>query len=95
MKRAIRSLCLMRGVMGLALQAPALADSVPFWGAKTSVPKPLPAKNIEWLNYEYLAYSDVAGNAAITKTMPKASAKVTFRDFPVRAAMNTNNLPTA
>jgi hypothetical protein len=44
MKRAIRSLCLVRGVMGLALQAPALADSERFWGAKTPVPKPYPRK---------------------------------------------------
>src|ERR1700677_1196500 len=39
MRRAIHSLGLVLGVMAcVAPQAPARADSVPFWGAKTSVP---------------------------------------------------------
>jgi hypothetical protein len=37
-RRAIRWFCLFLSVTGVALQAPALADSVPFWGAKDSVP---------------------------------------------------------
>jgi hypothetical protein len=36
-RRAIRGLCLLLIVTGVALQVPALADSVPFWGAKDSV----------------------------------------------------------
>jgi hypothetical protein len=34
----VRAICLMLSVMAVAFQAPALADSVPFWGAKASVP---------------------------------------------------------
>jgi hypothetical protein len=38
-RRAIQSLCVVLSVIGgVLLQAPALADSVPFWGAKASVP---------------------------------------------------------
>jgi L,D-transpeptidase catalytic domain len=37
MRRAIRGCCLLLIVTGVALQVPALADSVPFWGAKDSV----------------------------------------------------------
>lgn len=36
-RRTIPSFCLVLTVMGIALLAPALADSVPFWGAKSSV----------------------------------------------------------
>jgi hypothetical protein len=37
--RAIQPLCLVMSVVGgVAIRAPALADSVPFWGAKASVP---------------------------------------------------------
>ena len=38
MKRAVRLVCLGLSVTGGAPQGPALADSVPFWGAKASVP---------------------------------------------------------
>ena len=39
MGRMIHLLCLVTSITGgMALQAPALADSVPFWGAKASVP---------------------------------------------------------
>src|SRR6202522_3328677 len=46
--RAIRPLCLVLSVMGgAAVQAPALADSVPFWGAKTSVPIDTPINQLK------------------------------------------------
>jgi L,D-transpeptidase catalytic domain len=47
-RRVIMSLCLGLGVMaGAALQAPALADSVPFWGAKASVPIDTPINQLK------------------------------------------------
>ena len=47
-KRAIHSLGLMLGVMVcVAPQAPALADSVPFWGAKSSVPIDTPINQLK------------------------------------------------
>lgn len=47
-RRAIHSLGLALGVMACAAaQAPALADSVPFWGAKTSVPIDTPISHLK------------------------------------------------
>jgi hypothetical protein len=46
-RRTIQSFCLLLSVMGLALQAPALADSVPFWGAKSSVPIDTPINQLK------------------------------------------------
>jgi hypothetical protein len=48
MGRAIRSVCLVLSVMGaMAAWAPALADSVPFWGAKASVPIDTPINQLK------------------------------------------------
>src|SRR3984893_11446675 len=46
--RAVQSLWLVVSVMGgLVLQAPARADSVPFWGAKASVPIDTPINKLK------------------------------------------------
>jgi len=42
-----RLLCLFLGVVAVALQAPAHADSVPFWGAKASVPIDTPIDKLK------------------------------------------------
>jgi L,D-transpeptidase catalytic domain len=47
MNAAIRRFCLMLGVAGVALNAPALGDSVPFWGAKSSVPIDTPISQLK------------------------------------------------
>jgi hypothetical protein len=47
MRRTICSYWLVVSVTGLALQAPALADSVPFWGAKVSVPIDTPINQLK------------------------------------------------
>jgi hypothetical protein len=48
MGRAIHLFCLVMSVTGgMALQAPALADSVPFWGAKASVPIDTPINKLK------------------------------------------------
>src|SRR5271169_4856530 len=46
-RRAIHSFCLALSVAGLAVQTPALADSVPFWGAKASVPIDTPINQLK------------------------------------------------
>src|SRR5271157_540326 len=46
MRRAIHSFCLVLSVMGVRL-APALADSVPFWGARASVPIDTPINQLK------------------------------------------------
>jgi hypothetical protein len=46
--RAVHLFCLVLSVTGgVALQAPALADSVPFWGAKASVPIDTPINQLK------------------------------------------------
>jgi L,D-transpeptidase catalytic domain len=46
--RAIQSLCILLSVVGgVVLQAPARADSVPFWGAKASVPIDTPMNRLK------------------------------------------------
>jgi hypothetical protein len=47
MRRTICSFWLVVSVTGLALQAAALADSVPFWGAKDSVPIDTPINQLK------------------------------------------------
>ena len=46
MRRASHSLSLILSVTVMGLQAPALADSVPFWGAKASVPIDTPINQL-------------------------------------------------
>jgi hypothetical protein len=46
-RRTIQSFCVLLSVCGGALQAPALADSVPFWGAKSSVPIDTPINQLK------------------------------------------------
>jgi L,D-transpeptidase catalytic domain len=47
-ERAVRLLCLVMGTIGgVAQQVPALADSVPFWGAKASVPIDTPINQLK------------------------------------------------
>jgi hypothetical protein len=46
-RRAIQAFWLVLSVTGLALGAPALADSVPFWGAKESVPIDTPINELK------------------------------------------------
>jgi len=48
MGRATQSLCVVLSIIGGAvLQAPARADSVPFWGAKASVPVDTPINQLK------------------------------------------------
>jgi hypothetical protein len=46
-RRAIHAFWLVLSVTGMVLQAPALADSVPFWGAKASVPIDKPINQLK------------------------------------------------
>jgi len=46
-RRAIHAFWLVLSVTGMVLHAPALADSVPFWGAKASVPIDTPVNQLK------------------------------------------------
>src|SRR5277367_5336933 len=62
MGRAFQPLCLLLSVMGSALvQAPALADSVPFWGAKTSVPIDTPIDQLKKGDFLWMGEAVTAG----------------------------------
>ena len=65
----------------MALPGPALAVSVPFWGTK-----PLMAKASA--KFQKIGFAAVICSTATSTLM-------TFRDSPVRAAVNTNNISTA
>lgn len=47
MRRVNHWLCLLLSAVGVALQAPAQADSVPFWGARASVPIDTPINRLK------------------------------------------------
>jgi hypothetical protein len=61
MRGAIHSLCLILSVTGVALQAPALADSVPFWGAKASVPIDTPITQLKKGEFLWMAEAVTTG----------------------------------
>ena len=60
--RAIQSLCLVLSVTGgLVARAPALADSVPFWGAKASVPIDTPINQLKKGEFLWMGEGVTAG----------------------------------
>src|ERR1700678_4475008 len=60
--RAIRPLCLVLSVMGgAAVQAPAQADSVPFWGARASVPIDTPIDKLKKGEFLWIGNAVTAG----------------------------------
>src|SRR5277367_7177111 len=62
MGRAFQPLCLLLSVMGaMALPAPALADSVPFWGAKASVPIDTPINQLKKGEFLWMGEAVTAG----------------------------------
>jgi len=63
MRRAIHSLCLVLSGAGLALQAPALADSVPFWGASASVPIDRPFIQLKKVEFLWMGEAVSTGTA--------------------------------
>src|SRR5260370_17701377 len=62
MERAIQSLCLVLSVMGgVVARAPALADSVPFWGAKASVPIDTPISQLKKGEFLWMGEAVITG----------------------------------
>jgi hypothetical protein len=76
MWRAIHLLCLMLGVTGLALQAQALADSVPFWGAKTSVPIDTPINQLKRGEFLWMGEAVTTGPVAMVVSITEQRAYV-------------------
>src|SRR5271169_379254 len=62
MRRAVHLIFLLLSVTsGVALMAPALADSVPFWGAKASVPIDTPINQLKKGEFLWMGEAVTAG----------------------------------
>jgi hypothetical protein len=76
MWRAIHLLCLMLGVTGLALQGQALADSVPFWGAKASVPIDTPINQLKRGEFLWMGEAVTKGPVVMVVSITEQRAYV-------------------
>ncbi len=76
MRPTIQSLCLVLSVMALALEAPALADSVPFWGAKTSVPIDTPINQLKKGEFLWMGEAVTAGPVVMVVSITEQRAYV-------------------
>src|SRR5271154_4271272 len=75
--RAIQSLCLvMSAIGGVALQVPGGADSVPFWGAKASVPIDTPINQLKKGEFLWMAEAVTTGPVAMVVSITEQKAYV-------------------
>jgi hypothetical protein len=75
--RAIRLFCIMLSVTGSAtLQAPALADSVPFWGAKASVPIDTPIYQLKKGEFLWMGEAVTTGPVVMVVSITEQRAYV-------------------
>jgi L,D-transpeptidase-like protein len=74
MQRA--ALCLMLSATGVALQVPALADSVPFWGAKDSVPIDTPISQLKKGEFLWMAEAVSTGPVVMVVSITEQRAYV-------------------
>jgi hypothetical protein len=75
--RAIHSLGLVLSVMGgLGAPAPALADSVPFWGAKASVPIDTPINQLKKGEFLWMGEAVTTGPVAMVVSITEQRAYV-------------------
>jgi hypothetical protein len=73
---AIHSFCLALSVVGLAVQAPALAGSVPFWGAKASVPIDTPINQLKKGEYLWMGEAVTTGPVVMVVSITEQRAYV-------------------
>jgi hypothetical protein len=76
MRRAIHSFCLVLSVTAVALQAPALADSVPFWGAKASLPIDTPINQLKKGEFLWMAEAVPTGPVVMVVSITEQRAYV-------------------
>ncbi len=76
MRRTIHSFWLVLSVTGLALQAPALADSVPFWGAQASVPIDTPINQLKKGEFLWMAEAVTTGPVVMVVSITEQRAYV-------------------
>src|ERR1700691_1976651 len=68
--------CLILSATGVALQAPALADSVPFWGAKFSVPIDTPINQLKKGEFLWMAEAVSSGPVVMVVSITEQRAYV-------------------
>jgi len=76
MRRKIHSLWMVLSVMGVALQTPALADSVPFWGAKASLPIDTPINQLKKGEFLWMAEAVPTGPVVMVVSITEQRAYV-------------------
>src|ERR1700685_4820452 len=77
MGRAFHLFCLVLSVTGgIALQAPALADSVPFWGAKASVPIDTPINQLKKGEFLWMGEAVTTGPVVMVVSITEQRAYV-------------------
>lgn len=76
MRGAIHSFCLVLSVAGAALQTPARADSVPFWGAKASVPIDTPIGRLKKGEFLWMAEAVTTGPVVMVVSITEQRAYV-------------------
>jgi hypothetical protein len=68
------SLCLTLGVIGVTLQAASFADSVPFWGAKASVPIDTPINQLRKGDFLWMGEAVTAGPLVMVVSLSEQRA---------------------
>jgi hypothetical protein len=77
MRRTIHLFCLVLSVTsGVALQGPALADSVPFWGAKASVPIDTPIDKLKKGEFLWMGEAVTTGPVVMVVSITEQRAYV-------------------
>jgi hypothetical protein len=75
--RAVQSLCVVLSVIGgVALQTPARADSVPFWGAKASVPIDTPINKLKKGEFLWMGEAVTSGPVVMVVSITEQRAYV-------------------
>jgi hypothetical protein len=76
MRRAIHWFCVMSVLTGVALQGVAFADSVPFWGAKASVPIDTPISQLKKGEFLWMGEAVSAGPVVMVVSITEQRAYV-------------------
>jgi hypothetical protein len=93
MRRAIHSFCLVLSVTAVALQAPALVDSVPFWGAKASVPIDTPINQLKKGEFLWMAKAVTTGPMVMVVSITEQRAYVYRNGILIGAATVSTGRP--
>jgi len=93
MRRAIHSFCLLLSVTVVALQTPALADSVPFWGAKASVPIDTPINQLKKGEFLWMGEAVSTGPIVMVVSITEQKAYVYRNGILIGAATVSTGRP--